>query len=65
MKDGEWVSRPPAKKSVETAKYFSSGSGGGQLCAISDIGAREYLDLSKRYIVLFSVTSQLRDGFSS
>ena len=65
MKGGECVSRLPAKKSVETAGYFSSGNGGGQLCAISDMGAREYLDLSKRYIELFSVTSQLRGGSNS
>ena len=67
MKGGECVSRRPAKKSMETARYFSSGNGGVQLCAISEMGAREYLDLSKGYIELFSVTSQLelRDGSSS
>ena len=47
---GSGPSRPPAKKSTETARYFSNGSGGGQMCAISDMGAQESLDLSKWYI---------------
>ena len=46
------VSRPCTKKSTGTARYFSSIGGDGGLCAISDIGVQEYLDLNKLYIEL-------------